>query len=248
MKKILPILFVIGLYQICICQVQKFSGIYIEYKRTLWNGDDGSDYTFEGKPFKTCMQFDFKTNGDKVIVYNASIQNEQTYTINNDTLVFTMEIGNGENIRTIYTKYIILENKDELIIREFKGLLDDNYYLRKFHFKKSSTIQQDYLKKNSYEIYTMVEEMPNFPGGSEEMKKFIANEVNKSNLKGQEKIFLKLLVAPSGKIESLEILNNPKIEYVKEAVKIIRKFPDFIPGKQNGSGVYVYFNLPVKFI
>jgi protein TonB len=90
--------------------------------------------------------------------------------------------------------------------------------------------------------------MPEFPGGIEEMRKFINDEVSKSTLKGDQKVFLKLLISPEGKILSLDVLNNPKIEYMEVAVKITKKFPDFKPGKQNDKPVYVYYNFPVKFV
>ena len=89
--------------------------------------------------------------------------------------------------------------------------------------------------------------MPEFPGGMEEMRKFVRDEVSKSKLKGDQKVFLKLLITPEGKILNIDVLNNPKVEYMEEAVKITRRFPDFTPGKQNGRPVYVYYNFPVKF-
>jgi hypothetical protein len=159
----------------------------------------------------------------------------------------TLLLGKGENAKTIYTRYIILENKNELVLREYKGSLDENFYLRKYYFRKNPEFNQEYFKKNNIEIFTVVEEMPSYPNGVEEMKKFISTEVSKSELKGGEKVFLKLLINPEGKIIFIEILANPKVKYAEEAVKIANKLPNFIAGKQNGKPVYVYYNIPVKF-
>lgn len=224
------------------------SGVYTEYKRTLWNGDDGSKYTFNQKPFEPTIQYEFKKDGKNVIVYDGKIKSEQSYLINGDTLIMNLLIGKGEYAKTIYTRYIIIENKNELILREFKVSLDENYYLRKYYFKKNNSIQKDFLQKNDFEIFTLVDEMPSYPNGVEEMKKFINEEVSKSKLKGNEKVFLRLLINPEGGIIDLEVLTNPKVEYVEEAVKIVRKFPTFTAGKQNGKPVYVNYNIPVKFI
>lgn len=245
MKNIFVTLLFIGISNICISQ--RFTGIYTEYKRTLLSGEDGSNFTYNQKPFKLSMQFEFKANENKVTVYNGDKQSEQIYVITGDTLTFEMKIGEGENIRAIYTEYIITENKNELILKEFKASLDEKFYLKKFYFKKGNSLQQDLLKKVDYDIFSLVNEMPSFPGGPDEMKKFIANEVGKTNLKGEEKVFIKLLINPEGKIEDVDILNKPKLEYVQEAIKIIRKLPNFTPGKLNGKPVFVYYNLPVKF-
>jgi len=243
MKQILLSFIIISSFNAAFCQNNKLSGIYTEYKRTLWNGDDGSKYTIDGKPFEPKLQFEFMDDSN-VITYDGSKKREQTYTVDADTLTLSMSMG----IRSIFTKYIIIENKNELTLKEFNNNLDKGFFLKEYHFKKSKSIQQDYLTKNNFEVYTVVNEMPEFPGGMEEMRKFISNEVSKSTLKGDQKVFLKLLISPEGKILNLDVLNNPRVEYMEEAVKITRKFPDFTPGKQNGKPVYVYYNFPVKFV
>lgn len=230
-----------------VSQNNKLSGIYTEYKRTLWNNEDGSKYTLDQKPFVANLQFDF-INDNKVITYRESKKVEENYTINGDTLIFSFQIGKGENIRTLYTKYIILENKNELVLREYKSGLDKDYYLKKYSFKKNQAIQQDYLNKNNYDVFTIVEEMPSYPGDADALNNFIAEEVKKLNIKGNEKVFIKLKINPEGKIEETEILNNPKAKYVEAAMKIVRKLSNFNPGKQNGKPVWVYYNFPIKFI
>ncbi len=228
-------------------QNYKLSGIYTEYKRTLWNNDDGSKYTIDQKPFVPNLQFDF-INDNKAITYRESKKVEESYTINGDTLIFSFQIGKRENTRTLYTKYIILENKNELVLREYKSSLDKDYYLKKYSFKKNQEIQQDYLNKNNYDVFTLVDEMPSYPGDVDALKNFVAEEVKRLNIKGNEKVFIKLKINPEGKIEETEILNNPKAKYVEEAMKIVRKLSNFNPGKQNGKPVWVYYNFPIKFI
>lgn len=244
MKKLILLLVTINLSNVY-GQEKKLAGIYTEYKRTLLNGDDGTKYTIDQKPFDTKLQFEF-TNGS-VIIYDGGKKTDNNYSVNGDTLVFSMNVGKDQNLRTIYTKYIIVDNRNDLVIKEFKGNLDENYYLRKYYFKKEKAIRQDYLMKDNYDIFTVVEESPTFPNGSDAMKKFINDELQNSNLKGSEKVFLKALINPEGKIAMIDILNNPKVEYAEEAIRIARKLPNFNPGKQNGKPVFVYYNFPVKF-
>lgn len=246
MKKLI-LLFIASSFT-AICQNNKLSGIYTEYKRTLWNGDDGSKCTINQKPFESKLQFEFNGQENNVIVYDGNKKSEQTYNLNGDTLILNLQLGKGANARTFYTKYIILENKNELVFREYKDGLDNDYYLKKHYFKKNSALQQEYLNKNNYDVYTMVEEMPSYPGDADALKNFVADEVKKLNISGNEKVFIKLLINPEGKIENSEILNNPKVKYVESAMKIVRKLSNFNPGKQNGKPVWVYYNFPVKFI
>ena len=154
----------------------------------------------------------------------------------------------GENARVVQTKYIITENKNELVLSEVKNNLDKDYYLKTHYLKKNATINQEYINNKNYDVYTMVEEMPSYPGDKDALKNFVADEVKKLNITGNEKVFVKLLISPEGKIEDAEILNNPQVKYVEEAMKIVRTLKNFIPGKQNGKTVWVYYNFPVKFI
>lgn len=245
MKNSFLILLLTGAFNV-FSQNNKLSGIYTEYKRTLWNGEDGTKYTINQKPFEPSLQFDF-ISGNKAITYIGNKKDEEDYIINGDTLIFSIQVGQGDYIRTLYTKYIISENKSELVLREFKDELDKDYYLRKFHFKKSNNLQQDYLNKNNFDVYTIVEEMPSYPGDKDALKNYVSEEVKKMNIKGNEKVFIKLLISPEGKIENTEILNKPKIEYVEAAMKIVRKLSNFNAGKQNGKAVWVYYNFPIKF-
>jgi hypothetical protein len=245
MKNTLLLLLLTSTYS-TFSQNNKLSGIYTEYKRTLWNNEDGSKYTINQKPFEPNLQFEFISDNN-AITYIGNKKDEENYTINGDTLIFSIQVGQGDYTRTLYTKYIIIENKSELVLREFKNELDKEYYLKKFYFKKSDNLQQDYLDKNNFEVYTMVEEMPSYPGDKDALKNYIAEEVKKMNIKGNEKVFIKLLISPEGKLENTEILNSPKVEYVEAAMKIVRKLSNFNSGKQNGKAVYVYYNFPVKF-
>ena len=63
----------------------------------------------------------------------------------------------------------------------------------------------------------------------------------------EERIFMKLLINPEGKIDNAEILNNPRVDYASEALIIVRKLPNFVTGKQKGKPIYVYYNFPIKF-
>ena len=55
------ILFIAFFANFILAQETNLSGVYTEYKRTLWNNEDGSKYTFDQKPFVPTLQFDFNS-------------------------------------------------------------------------------------------------------------------------------------------------------------------------------------------
>jgi TonB family protein len=100
-------------------------------------------------------------------------------------------------------------------------------------------------------IYSVVEQMPSFPGGENELKNFIDSNlkypVESVKNKEQGKVFLRFVVNKTGKIEKAEIIRSVSRLLDKEAYRVVNLLPDFIPGKQNGKNVNVYYTLPIAF-
>lgn len=100
-------------------------------------------------------------------------------------------------------------------------------------------------------IYTLAEQMPQFPGGNAELYYFIDHNV-KYPVKAQEwgikgKVVLRLAVTKSGKIGKVEIVHSLDRDCDKEAVRVVKLLPDFIPGKQNGKNVAVWNIVQVDY-
>jgi TonB family protein len=103
------------------------------------------------------------------------------------------------------------------------------------------------------EIYTVVEQMAQYPGGTGEMMKYIQKNIHypaKERDAGIEgKCFIKFVVEMNGSISNVEVLkgvpNGSGCD--NEAVRVIKSMPNWIPGTQNGQRVRVYFNVPIIF-
>lgn len=103
------------------------------------------------------------------------------------------------------------------------------------------------------EIFTVVEEMPEFPGGVTEMMKYIQKNIQypamarEAGISG--KCYLKFVVNGDGVISDVTILKAvagcPDCD--KEAMRVIKSMPKWKPGKQNGRTVPVYYNIPINF-
>ena len=103
------------------------------------------------------------------------------------------------------------------------------------------------------QIFTIVEQMPEFPGGENAMLKYIAEKTNYPAMERengiQGTVFLTFVVRPDGSIDDVKVLRGvsggPNL--ANEAVRVIKTMPKWKAGKQNGREVNVQFQLPVRF-
>ena len=101
------------------------------------------------------------------------------------------------------------------------------------------------------QIYSHVDTPPQFPGGEEALMKYMHDNINypeKSAEKGiQGRVTIRFVVAPDGSIDQVEVLKSLDESTDAEAMRVIKAMPKWIPGKQNGKDVSVYYTLPVRF-
>lgn len=101
------------------------------------------------------------------------------------------------------------------------------------------------------EPYTMVEQMPQFPGGPAELMKYIAKHLRypvvaqENGIQGR--VILRFVVSKTGKVENVTVLRSLDPNCDKEAIRVVQSLPDWIPGKQNGRNVPVYYTCPIVF-
>lgn len=99
--------------------------------------------------------------------------------------------------------------------------------------------------------FTAVERGPEFPGGANALKKFLARNLSSpDNLEQGElkTVRVRFRVDKDGTVSSLEILASGGEDFDDEVVRVCRKMPKWIPAIQNGVNVPVSYILPVTFI
>lgn len=100
--------------------------------------------------------------------------------------------------------------------------------------------------------YEVVEDMPEFPGGIEEMYKFLSNNINypqpciDNGVQG--KSYIKFTVEKDGSITNLEVVKSAHKLLDKEAMRVINTMPNWKPGRQLNKPVRVNYTLPINFI
>jgi len=96
-----------------------------------------------------------------------------------------------------------------------------------------------------------VEQMPQFPGGERELNTHISKNL-KYPIPAQEngiqgRVIIRFVVTASGEISDVKVMRGIDSACDKEAVRVVKSMPRWIPGKQNGRNVAVYFTLPIIF-
>jgi protein TonB len=101
-----------------------------------------------------------------------------------------------------------------------------------------------------YETFA-VEQQPDFPGGMEALYKYLGKELRypmimrEMNIQG--KIYVQFVVSKSGKVTQVKIARGLHPAGDEEAIRVVEKMPNWIPGKQNGVPVAVNYILPITF-
>lgn len=95
------------------------------------------------------------------------------------------------------------------------------------------------------------EDMPEFVGGLKEMYAFLSNTINypkrdvAAGIEGT--VYVQFIVGKDGKIKDASIKRGVSETLDKEAIRVVKAMPDWIPGKQRGRVVNVRYVLPIKF-
>jgi protein TonB len=98
---------------------------------------------------------------------------------------------------------------------------------------------------------TVVDQLPEFPGGEDELIKFLTENMNYPELareKGTEgRVVIGFVVNKEGEIDVLKLKRGIGDGCDKEAIRVVNKMPKWKPAKFNGKTVSVYFDLPIQF-
>ena len=114
-----------------------------------------------------------------------------------------------------------------------------------------SGVKQSDVKRNENEIVKSVEQMPQFPGGDAALIKYLDSHIQyppeaaKNNIQGR--VILQFVVDKTGEIGEVKVVRSVDKDLDKEAIRFVKTLPKFIPGRQNGQAVAVWYTLPVTF-
>ena len=101
------------------------------------------------------------------------------------------------------------------------------------------------------EIFEVVEEMPEFPGGPAAMMKYLNNNIRYPTIAQENgiegRVIVQFVVNSDGTIVDANVVRSVDPFLDKEALRVINSMPKWKPGKQRGKSVRVKYTLPVMF-
>ena len=101
------------------------------------------------------------------------------------------------------------------------------------------------------EVFQVVEEMPEFPGGMAECMKWLAQNIKypaEAQEKGiQGRVIVQMVVEKDGTITHAKVVRGVDPLLDTEALRVVNSSPKWKPGKQNGEAVRVKYTLPIMF-
>lgn len=102
------------------------------------------------------------------------------------------------------------------------------------------------------EIFQVVEQDPEYPGGVEALYKFIQQNLKypqlakENNITGR--VFVQFVVEKDGSVSNVKAARDIGGGCGAEAVRVIKAMPKWTPGKQRGKAVRAAYTLPVNFV
>ena len=130
---------------------------------------------------------------------------------------------------------------------DFDKGTDDRNVVREY---KNEVIVEE-KKPEPEQVFTAVEQNPQFPGGDAALMKFLHSNINYPQVAMengvQGKVIVQFVVTKTGKVGEVKVIRSVDRDLDKEAIRVCKSLPDFIPGKMNGQAVNVWYTLPVTF-
>jgi len=117
--------------------------------------------------------------------------------------------------------------------------------------KQEEMIEATESRAADGEVFQVVEEMPEFPGGMAECMKFLGKNIKypaEAIEKGiQGRVIVQMIIEKDGTLTNAKIARGVDPLLDQEALRVVNLSPKWIPGKQRGEAVRVKYTLPVMF-
>lgn len=116
---------------------------------------------------------------------------------------------------------------------------------------KTEVIEEPKVEEEQPMNIAMVEQKPQFPGGEAEMYKWLGANIVYPPAAAEEgvsgRVVVEFVVGKDGSITNVRVVRPRHPALDKEAVRVVKAMPKWIPGRNNGQPVKVTYTLPVTF-
>ena len=117
--------------------------------------------------------------------------------------------------------------------------------------KAKEVVVDEKPKEEETKVFDVVEQMPQFPGGPNALFEYLSKNIKypvvaeENGIQGR--VIVTFVVERDGSITDVKVAKSVDPSLDKEAMRVVKSMPHWIPGKQNGSAVRVKYTVPVTF-
>lgn len=107
-------------------------------------------------------------------------------------------------------------------------------------------------ERETGEVFMIVEEMPEFPGGQAALQKYLASSVKypviaqENGIQGR--VYVQFVISAKGEVTNATVLRGVDSSLDKEALRVVENMPKWKPGKQRNRPVRVSYTVPINFV
>jgi protein TonB len=115
-----------------------------------------------------------------------------------------------------------------------------------------STVAKEEEEEEETQVFFIVEDMPEFPGGEAALRQFIASAIKypviaqENGIQGR--VYVTFVVNTDGSVADAKIARGVDPSLDKEALRVVNTLPKWKPGMQRGKAVRVSYTVPINFV
>jgi TonB family protein len=224
-----------------ICEAQKWSSAFVgkPSERALYASNVAkaiqnaweTELTTKNKKDALLDEIVFGTTSDFRIRQDIIDNNDKTVTSNIDELEEATGIVEEKKDPIKKKKEIIIDGKSIVVAANTAPVIVDE------------TVQPD-------TIYALPQTPAMFAGGQNAMKQFFSQNIQMPEGTGQlvkGKVFVRFMVDKNGRLSRVYLVKGLTENCNKEALRVIKKMPNWIPAMNDGENVYSWHTLPIYF-
>lgn len=106
-------------------------------------------------------------------------------------------------------------------------------------------------KTKDDEPLRVAEEMPQYPGGSEQLMKYLFDHIkypkSAENKLIEGRVIVQFVVSKDGSVVNPVVVKSVNTDLDNEALRVVKEMPKWTPGKTKGKPVSVFYTVPVMF-
>jgi periplasmic protein TonB len=107
-------------------------------------------------------------------------------------------------------------------------------------------------EREDSQVFLIVEEMPEFPGGNEALQKYLGSSVKYPSIAQengiQGKVYIQFVINTKGDVTNAVVLRGVDPSLDKEALRVVQAMPKWKPGQQRNRPVRVSYTVPINFV